>query len=141
VIAYLDSSVILRILLDQPHQLAEWKSILTGVTSALTEVECLRTIDRLRVLGKLGADGADDAVVRREAVYRVLEELEVVDLDARVLRRAAQAQTVALGSLDALHLASAEMWREAQGKEPLFATHDRQLGQAARANGFRIAGV
>jgi predicted nucleic acid-binding protein len=138
VIAYLDSSVILRILLDQPHQLAEWKSILTGVTSALTEVECLRTIDRLRVLGKLGAD---DAVVRREAVYRVLEELEVVDLDARVLRRAAQAQTVALGSLDALHLASAEMWREAQGKEPLFATHDRQLGQAARANGFRIAGV
>jgi predicted nucleic acid-binding protein len=138
VIAYLDSSVILRILLDQPHQLAEWKSILTGVTSALTEVECLRTIDRLRVLGKLGAD---DAVVRREAVYRILEELEVVDLDARVLRRAAQAQTVALGSLDALHLASAEMWREAQGKEPLFATHDRQLGQAARANGFRIAGV
>jgi predicted nucleic acid-binding protein len=138
VIAYLDSSVILRILLGQPHQLAEWKSILTGVTSALTEVECLRTIDRLRVLGKLGAD---DAVVRREAVYRVLEELEVVDLDARVLRRAAQAQTVALGSLDALHLASAEMWREAQGKEPLFATHDRQLGQAARANGFRIAGV
>jgi predicted nucleic acid-binding protein len=138
VIAYLDSSVMLRVILGQSSQLAEWKTVLTGITSALAEVECLRTIDRLRVLGKLGDE---HSAVHREAVYRILEELEVVELDARVLRRAAQGQSVPLGSLDALHLASAEIWRDSRGKEPVFATHDRQLALAARANGFRVVGV
>jgi hypothetical protein len=52
VIAYVDSSVVLRVVLGQPGKLAEWKSIVTGVASGLVEVECLRTLDRLRVAGK-----------------------------------------------------------------------------------------
>jgi hypothetical protein len=46
-----------------------------------------------------------------------------------------------LGTLDAIHLATAEMWREAKGKELLVATHDQALALAARASGFRVAGV
>jgi hypothetical protein len=64
-----------------------------------------------------------------------------VVLDQKVIRRATQPNSVSLGSLDALHLATAEMWREVRNKEPAFATHDRQLALAARANGFRVAGV
>jgi predicted nucleic acid-binding protein len=138
VIAYVDSSVVLRLVLNQPGQLSEWPRIVTGVTSGLLEVECLRTLDRLRVLGKLAAD---DVVVRRETVYRILELMEVVELSPSVLRRAAQPVSVPLGSLDALHLATAEAWRESQGKELVVATHDHQLALAARSSGFRVAGV
>jgi predicted nucleic acid-binding protein len=138
VIAYLDSSVVLRVVLGQPGRLAEWKSIVTGVASGLVEVECLRTLDRLRVAGKLSSD---DVAVRREAVFRVLEGLELVELTRAVLRRAAQPMPSPLATLDAIHLATAEMWREAKGKEILVATHDQALALAARASGFRVAGV
>lgn len=137
-IAYVDSSVVLRVVLGQPGRLAEWKSIVTGVASGLIEVECLRTLDRLHVAGNLLPD---DVAVRREAVFRVLEGLELVELTRAVLHRAAQPMPGPLGTLDAIHLATAEMWREAKGKELLVATHDRALAMAARASGFRVAGV
>jgi predicted nucleic acid-binding protein len=138
VIAYVDSSVVLRMVLGQPGRLVEWKSIVTGVASGLVEVECLRTLDRLRVAGNLSAD---DVAVRREAVFRILEGLELVELTRAVLHRAAQPMPAPLGTLDAIHLATAEMWREAKGKELLIATHDQALALAARASGFRVAGV
>lgn len=46
-----------------------------------------------------------------------------------------------LGTLDAIHLATGEMWREARGTELVMATHDTALALAARATGFRVVGV
>ncbi len=138
-LAYIDSSVILRVILGQPAQLAEWPTIVTGVTSELAEVECLRTIDRLRTNGHLSVE---EMAVRREAVFRVMESLQAVDLTRAVLRRASQPMPAPLGTLDALHLATAEMWRETRpGQELVVATHDAALGLAARASGFRVFGV
>jgi len=138
VIAYLDSSVILRVVLGQPGKLAEWKSVLLGVTSELAEVECLRTMDRLRLLGELTAE---EAASGREAIYRIMEALEVVELSSAVMRRASQPMPAPLGTLDAIHLATADLWREGRGKEPIVATHDKALALAARASGFRVMGV
>lgn len=137
-IAYLDSSVILRVVLGQPGKLAEWKSVLLGVTSELAEVECLRTMDRLRLLGELTAE---EAASGREAIYRIMEALEVVELSSAVMRRASQPMPAPLGTLDAIHLATADLWREGRGKEPIVATHDKALALAARASGFRVMGV
>jgi len=138
VIAYLDSSVILRVVLGQPGKLAEWKSVLLGVTSELAEVECLRTMDRLRLLGELTAE---EAASGREAIYRIMEALEVVELSSAVMRRASQPMPAPLGTLDAIHLATADLWREGRGKDPIVATHDKALALAARASGFRVMGV
>lgn len=137
-IAYIDSSVVLRVVLGQPGRLVEWKKIVTGIASGLLEVECLRTLDRLRTLGHLSVD---DVATRREAVFRVLERLELVELTRAVLHRAAQPMPVPLGTLDAIHLATAEMWREVNEKDVVVATHDRALALAARSSGFRVAGV
>lgn len=137
-IAYVDSSVVLRLVLGQPGPLAEWMEITHGVASALLEVECLRTIDRLRVSGALGVE---DAVVRREAIHRILERLELVEVTPAILRRAAQPMSAPLGTLDAIHLATVELWREVTGKEPVVATHDQSFALAARGNGFRVVGV
>lgn len=137
-IAYLDASVVLRLVLGQPDQLAEWSQIASGVASTLIEVECLRTLDRLRTTQRLPAD---DVATRREAVYRILDDIELVELTRTVLHRASQPTPTLLGTLDAIHFATAEVWREARGAELVFATHDRELALAARASGFRVAGV
>ena len=104
----------------------------------MVEVECLRTIDRLRVAGELSVE---ETAVRREAVYRVLERLDLVELTSAVLHRASQPMTAPLGTVDALHLATADLWRETRGKMLAFATHDRALALGARATGFRVIGV
>jgi predicted nucleic acid-binding protein len=136
-IAYVDSSVVLRIVLGQPERLKEWKSIERGVTSGLLEAECLRTLDRLRFRTK---HDPEDFAARRAAVFRILERLEVVDVSPYVLRRAAQPMPGPLGTLDAIHLATAQLWRDLRSTAPVIATHDRELGLAAQADGFRVVG-
>ena len=137
-IAYLDSSVLLRVILRQRNALKEWHTIERGVASALVEVECLRTLDRLRL-----AEGLEDdeIAVRREAVYRLMESIEVIGLVQPVLSRAAQPLPTALGTLDAIHVATALLWKERAGIDLTIATHDLALGVAARANGFRVVGL
>ena len=137
-IAYLDSSVILRVVLGQPGQLDEWASVHTGITSELAEVECLRTMDRLRHMSQLSDEESANG---REAIYRILEALEVISLSSAVMRRASQPMPAPLGTLDAIHLATASLWRDERDKSPVIATHDRALALAARASGFRVAGV
>ncbi len=46
-----------------------------------------------------------------------------------------------LGTLDAIHLATALLWRETRDPDLLVATHDRALALAARGSGFRVIGI
>lgn len=137
-IAYVDASVLLRLVLGQPPALREWRSIDTAVASALVEVECLRTLDRLRLRGGVSDR---DLAVRREAVFELLQRFEVVEIGRPVLGRAALPPPTTLGTLDAIHLATAALWRESQGAELTMATHDAALATAARASGFRVIGA
>ena len=133
-IAYVDSSVLLRKVLRQSGSLREWKAIRTGVASALVETECLRTLDRLRLRSNLSDR---DLSLRRAAVFRLLESMEVT---APVLARAAQPLPTELGTLDAIHLATALLWSQRIGAGVVMATHDVALGIAARACGLRVVG-
>jgi predicted nucleic acid-binding protein len=137
-IAYLDSSVVLRVVLGQRNRLKEWKQVREGVASALVEVECLRTLDRLR----LRAEISDRALaVRREAIFRLLEEVSVVEPGRSILSRASQPFPVPLGTLDAIHLATALAWRDVAGPGLVMATHDTALATAARAMGLEVVGI
>lgn len=137
-IAYIDSSVLLRIVLGQPDALQQWPTIAQGIGSALVEVECLRTLDRLRLAEGL-AD--DEIATRREAVFRLIEAMEIVELTRPVLARAAQPLPTTLGTLDAIHLASALLWKERTGAELVMTTHDGSLATAAKASGLRVVGI
>jgi predicted nucleic acid-binding protein len=137
-ITYVDSSVLLRVVLGQPRRLKEWKRITRGVASALVEVECLRTLDRLRIAERVKDE---DLGLRREAVYRLVESMEIVEPTRPILTRAAQPMPAALGTLDAIHLATVLLWRERTGADLMLATHDSSLGLAARASGVRVIGV
>ena len=137
-IAYLDASVILRVVLGQPNALPDLLQVELGVASALAEVECLRTLDRLR----LRAPVSDQQLARaREAVYGLTAEMELVEPTTPILRTAAHPLPTPLGALDAIHLATALRWIEVRGKALMMATHDAALGLAARACGLQVIGV
>ena len=136
--AYLDSSVVLRVVLGQAGVLAEWQDIRAGVASALVEVECLRTLDRFRLRRRI-ADA--EIAAQRAAVYRLLETVELVEPDRTVLARAFQPMPTELGTLDAIHLITALLWRERHDADLVMATHDLALGTAARASGLRVVGL
>jgi predicted nucleic acid-binding protein len=137
-IVYVDASVLLRVVLRQPNALPEWTQIDRGVSSALVTTESLRTLHRLRLRAQLSDS---ELAPRRQAVLAVIASLELVEIDAIVLDRAAQPMPTELGTLDAIHLASALLWRESTGEELMMATHDRALALGAQAHGIRVIGI
>jgi uncharacterized protein len=137
VIAYVDASVLLRVGLRQPNALTEWHQIKQGVASALVMTESLRTLDRLRLRAPL----TDVEVARhRSTILALIASLELVEIDAIVLERAAQPMPTELGTLDAIHLATALLWKEMVGTDLVMATHDAALALGAQAHGFRVVG-
>lgn len=137
-IAYIDSSVLLRIALGQPNALHEWSQIDRGVSSTLITTESLRTLDRVRLRAKL----SDIEIARRRStILALIDSLELIEVDTTVLDRAAQPMPTEVGTLDAIHLASALLWKDATGIDPLMATHDTALGLAAQAHGLKVLGT
>lgn len=134
---YVDSSVLLRVILGEPGRLRIWSKITSVVASELTTLECLRTIDRARIRLRLADEEIAD---RRAAVLETIETFILVPVGPPVLERAAEPFPTMLGSLDAIHLASALLVRDTF-EDLSLATHDRELAVAARAMGFQVHGA
>jgi predicted nucleic acid-binding protein len=137
-IAYVDASVLLRVALGQSNALPEWRHIERGVSSGLITTESLRVLDRVRLRVQL----SDFEIARRRStILALLDALETVEIDSIILERAAQPMPTELGTLDAIHLASALLWRDTMGLDLVMTTHDEALGLAARAHGFKVLGT
>jgi len=46
-----------------------------------------------------------------------------------------------VGTLDAIHLATALLWRETSNSKMIMVTHGRALATAAHAYGFKVVGA
>ena len=55
--------------------------------------------------------------------------------------RAAQPMPTELGTLDAIHLATALLWKDMTGVNLVMATHDAALALGAEAHGLPVVGV
>ena len=137
-IAYLDTSALLRIVLREPGALEELRTYEGLVSSEVIAVESARTIDQLRLQGTLTSE---EAAARQRTVNEWLEAIDLVLLRTPVLSRASEPMPMSLGTLDALHLATALIWRDRMGSLSTLATHDAALGQAAKAFGFDVQGI
>jgi predicted nucleic acid-binding protein len=137
---YLDSSVIVRVVLSEPNALSTWREIDFAVASAITRAECFRTIDRLRVLEILTGAEAES---KRADVEKILTAVELLPVTDHVLRRVGEPLPILLRTLDAIHLVTALWFRSTDSApEPLvFATHDNDLAGAARLHDFPVVGV
>ena len=133
---YIDASVLLRLVLGEPNALETWQT-LTPVSSELIRVECLRVIDRAAVSLRM----SDEETARHRAdVLEALATFRLIAVSTSILHRAADPFPTALGTLDAIHLATAITLRD-ELPELSLATHDRELATAARAIGLTVAGA
>lgn len=130
---YLDSSVVAAWLLKEPDRPPEPQFISAAVSSELIRLEIGRALQRHFAEGRLTPDDLGH-------LLRIVElwsgQIEIVPLFPAVLQRAAAHFPTVVGSLDAIHLATALLWQEDTGQSLTFLTLDRQLRTAAQACGF-----
>jgi uncharacterized protein len=122
---YVDSSALVKLAVHEPESSALRRYLARRrlvVSSALARTEVARA---------LLPSGAD-AVRRGQAVLARVELLRISD---RILTAAGAMAPPDLRSLDAIHLASAELLGSDLGG---FVTYDRKLSSAATARGLRV---
>ena len=135
---YLDVSVALRRLLCQPEVLTHWGKWDEVYASILLKLEMKRAVDRLRLEGKL--DDKTRAEVGSQ-IDEICSAVYLIPLQDIILERAGQSFPSIIGTLDALHLATALMIREQKNLKLTFLTHDIQLGLAAQSMSFSVHGI
>lgn len=137
-LAFIDSSILLRKLFGEPKPLVEWPKITAAWAAGLIKVELGRVIDRCRLAGQISDKDVEHLQLESR---RVLRSIEILAMTEGILSRAAGPMPTIVGSLDAIHLATA-LELSTKLNEPLFfATHDAQLARAARASGLEVVGA
>jgi len=139
--AYIDTSVVMRIVLGQPEPLKEWNNLDLGISNELLRVECFRTLDRMWRQQTLNDAQLEQ---KRSDVETIVSHIEIVPFSKRIFDIAAQAFPTVIATLDALHLATAILYRSSQqlDERPIvMATHDRALAKAATALHFEVIGA
>ncbi len=137
-ILYVESSAILAWLLGEPSATVAMRELRAAdsiVTSSLTALECARGLSRAKALGRITNAG-------ELAALRLLDEAEaswdVHDLSERVIARARGSfQSEPVRTLDALHLATALIFKEALG-ELCILTFDQRILDNALAMGIAV---
>jgi predicted nucleic acid-binding protein len=125
VAAYLDSSAIVKLAVREPESLALWRYLRRRqplVSSTLARTEVLRAL----------LPAGDEAVARGRSV---LQRLDLVRVNDRILGAAGVLLPLELRSLDAIHLATA---RELGGELGALVTYDERMVAAAKQLGYRI---
>ncbi len=140
-IAYIDTSVLVRILLRAPQALPDWDRIEEGVVSVIVRVEACRTFARLLHDAQMTLAEYEAKVAELDDV---LGRVTIIPFTDRILQTASERLPVRLATLDSLHLATAIAHAESASTDdpPIrFATHDTALAAAARAKGFIVLGA
>ena len=134
---YVDTSVVLRILLREPNPVGIWGQWNKAYSSALWRVEALRTVDRLRLTHEI-SDSEVAELVREIKITH--ETFAIHPVTNQIFQRACETFPTVVGTLDAIHLATALSIREIENIDHLL-THDSQLATAARSLGFDVMGM
>ena len=136
---YVDASAVLRLLFAEPGASVPLTDGDRVVSSRLVEVETVRAVDRLRLLGQL--DDRETAAKRKE-LADLVAMLDLAPVDDAVIDRAKGSFAVNLRALDALHVATAEILASEATGEPLeFWTHDERQAMAALSRGLTVHGT
>lgn len=135
---YVDASAVLRVVFGEPGPTIPLVPGDRVVASQLVVVESFRAIDRARFVGSL-----DDRLTaaKRKELTDLLAMVDLWPMDQQVVDRASGSFAVPLRSLDAIHVATAELLAAAAEGEPLeFWTHDERQAIAAQSRGLNVYG-
>ena len=134
---YVDTSVVLRILLREPNPVRIWGQWNKAYSSALWRLEALRTVDRLRLTHEISDTEVAELVREIQITH---ETFAIHPLTNQIFQRASETFPTVVGTLDAIHLATALSIRDIE-KLDLLLTHDSQLATAGRSLGFEVMGI
>lgn len=129
---YLDSCVLLKFIKPEKETdaLRAWRSGLPGGTELLSSE--LARLEITRTLYRAGVDHQRVPYFVGQAVRGVY----LADVTTTVMARAAAYRTQRLGTLDSIHLASADPFRQDITE---FVTYDQELARAAEDLGFPVS--
>ena len=133
-VAYLDSSVVLRHILLGEEPIRHALEFPRVVSSELIEIECRRVLHRYRLAGDLTDEGLAAA---RERLDAVLAGMDLLEMTKPIKQRAMEAFPVIIRTLDALHVSTALMVAETDDGMALF-SHDRGMNICARSLGLTV---
>ena len=133
---YVDSSVVLSHILSGDPALSSTRAETAG-SSELLSIECHRVLHRERMSGHLDDRQYSEAVALLETV---IDHLAIIEMGPSVKRRAAGPFPTVIGTFEAIHLASAVLWQEAEPASPVrILTSDKQLALCAKTMGLPVA--
>ena len=135
-IVYLDSSFVIRRLLGVGEPAEFWGKWEKAYASTLMRTECCRAANKLRLDGKLDDAGRARLGAWIETVCNTVTQIPVTDA---VLKRAAEAYPVSVGTLQAIHLATLQELEAVRGVKCVLASDDDGLISAASALGIADA--
>ena len=135
-IVYLDSSFVIRRLLGVGEPAEFWGKWEKAYASTLMRTECCRAANKLRLDGKLDDAGRARLGAWIETVCNAVTQIPVTDA---VLKRAAEAYPVSVGTLQAIHLATLQELEAVHGVKCVLASDDDGLISAASALGIADA--
>lgn len=122
---YVDTSVFGRVILEEPDRSAIERDLSRfgrSIASRLLGIELRRVARR--------EDAGDEA-------ERVLEDVILVPIDEAVVAAAESISPTNVGTLDAIHLATAVRLAEA-GELDALMTYDKRLAEGAREHGLTV---
>jgi uncharacterized protein len=126
---YIDSSIVLEVLLRESDG-QDWLDLDgSWTTSELSEIECRRTLDRIRLTEKLDND---EVATRLSELDILLRAMNIIKITPPILKGAKASFPTVVRSLDAIHLATATL-----SQCDMFLTRDRQQAVAAKALGLK----
>ncbi len=138
-IGYFDTSALVPLLIAEPTSAScrrLWDDADAVVTTRLSYAEAAVALAQALRLARLTEQSYRTAM---QILDRLWDEFEVVDVDDRIVRRAAQlAYTCALRGYDAVHCASAE---QLDDSDLVVAAGDRKLLEACLSLGMATADV
>jgi predicted nucleic acid-binding protein len=134
-VAYLDSSVVLRHILLGEEPIRHALEFPRVVSSELIEIECRRVLHRYRLAGELSDESLATA---RERLDGVLRGLDLMEMTKPIKLRAMEPFPVSVRTLDALHVATALFVADSDDGLSLF-SHDRSMNVCARSLGLTAA--
>jgi uncharacterized protein len=124
-VIYLDSSAIVKLVIPEPespvllHYVNRQRSL---ASSALARVEVRRSI-------------LDRNSTTRASAESVMDGIDLISISARVLERAATFRPKSLRTLDAIHLATAQLLGNQLAR---LITYDARMADAARGLGWAV---
>ncbi|MCG6170095.1 PIN domain-containing protein [Leptospira sp. FAT2] len=139
-IVYIDSSVLLSIIFQEPtldKSISIWKATELRVSSILLEAECKISIKRAYFHNKkkLGTGWKERKLTELD---KLLEEINLKNLDSSTMENLNNEDLLSgCRTLDALHLSTAIEFRNELGEELLIFSYDKDFNKIAQELSFK----